>query len=77
MFNWMKLGKKDRTKFGRWLDNQGIFQAELENKSNLSRATISKLCNDHTYRPKFSTVVKITKGLKKLGKDVNEDDFWM
>lgn len=77
MFNWLNLGKTNRTKFGKWLDKQGITQAELEGKSKLSRATISKMCNDHSYRPKFSTVVQITKGLKKLGKNINENDFWM
>ncbi|HEK9103343.1 TPA: helix-turn-helix transcriptional regulator [Bacillus pseudomycoides] len=77
MFNWFNLGKTNRTKFGKWLDKQGITQAELESKSKLSRATISKICNNHSYRPKFSTVVQITKGLKKLGKNIKEDDFWM
>lgn len=77
MFDWLKLGKTNRSKFGKWLDRQGISQAELGEKSKLSRATISKLCNDHTYRPKFSTVVQITKGLRKLGKNIKEDEFWM
>lgn len=77
MFDWFKLGKTDRSKFGRWLDRQGISQAELVDKSKLSRATISKLCNDHTYKPKFSTITQIIKGLKKLDKNINENDFWM
>ncbi|MDA2440105.1 helix-turn-helix transcriptional regulator [Bacillus cereus] len=77
MFDWLKLGKTNRSKFGKWLDRQGISQSELGEKSKLSRATISKLCNDHTYRPKLSTIVQITKGLSKLGKKINENDFWM
>ena len=39
------LGKK-RTKFGRFLDRNGIAQIELERTSKLSTGTISKLCND-------------------------------
>ncbi|CDN38365.1 helix-turn-helix domain-containing protein [Bacillus thuringiensis] len=70
------LGKK-RSKFGKWLDRQGIQQIELEKKSKLSTGTISKLCSDGHYRPKISTIVKIVKGLKKLGKNIDENDFWM
>ncbi|EJV55918.1 helix-turn-helix domain-containing protein [Bacillus cereus] len=70
------LGKK-RTKFGRFLDSNGIAQIELERTSKLSTATISKLCNDKKYRPKFSTITLIVRGLKKLGKNIDENDFWM
>ncbi|MBJ8078871.1 MULTISPECIES: helix-turn-helix domain-containing protein [Bacillus cereus group] len=70
------LGKK-RTKFGRYLDSNGIAQIELERTSKLSTGTVSKLCNDKKYRPKFSTITQIVKGLKKLGKNIDEHDFWM
>lgn len=70
------LGKK-RSKFGKWLDKQGITQGELEKAAKLSRGTISKVCNDKEYTPKFSTISQITRGLKKLGKNINENDFWM
>ncbi|MCU5019943.1 transcriptional regulator [Bacillus paranthracis] len=70
------LGKK-RTKFGRFLDRNGIAQIELERTSKLSTGTISKLCNDKRYKPKFSTITQIIKGVRKLGKNINENDFWM
>lgn len=70
------LGKK-RTKFGRYLDSNGIKQIELERTSKLSTATISKVCSDKKYRPKFSTIAQIVKGMKKLGKNIDETDFWM
>ncbi|WP_336821275.1 helix-turn-helix domain-containing protein [Bacillus thuringiensis] len=70
------LGKK-RTKFGRYLDKNGIAQIELERTSKLSTATISKLCNEKKYRPKFSTIIQIVKGMEKLGKNIKEDEFWM
>lgn len=69
------LGKK-RTKFGHYLDSNGIAQIELERTSKLSTATISKVCNDKKYRPKFSTITLIVKGLKKLGRNIDERDFW-
>ena len=69
------LGKK-RTKFGKWLDQEGITQFELERKSNLSRGTISKLCNDKEYTPKISTISKIKKALDRLGVDSPPDDYF-
>ncbi|MGG3694313.1 helix-turn-helix domain-containing protein [Heyndrickxia ginsengihumi] len=76
MFSFFGLGK-DRTKFGRWLDREGITQLEIERRAKLGRATISRLCNDHEYRPKFSTVQKIRKALRELGRDVPDDYFNM
>lgn len=76
VMNVFGLGKK-RTKFGRYLDSNGIAQIELERTSKLSTGTVSKLCNDKKYRPKFSTITQIVKGLKKLGKNIDENDFWM
>ena len=71
----MNLDKK-RSNFGRWMDNQkDINKIELKRASNISRNTISKLCRDPEYRPRFSTVVKINQGLKKLGKDIDLNDF--
>lgn len=76
VINVFGLGK-NRTKFGRYLDSNGIAQIELERTSKLSTGTVSKLCNDKKYRPKFSTITQIVKGLKKLGKNIDEHDFWM
>lgn len=74
MFSFFGLGK-DRTKFGRWLDRKEITQIELEELSGLSRRTISRLCNDESYRPKFSTVTRIKKALKQLGETPPDDYF--
>ena len=71
----MKIGK-ERSNFGRWVDKQkDINKLKLERASNLSRMTISKLCSDPNYRPKISTVIKINQGLKKLGKNIDLNDF--
>lgn len=76
MFSFFGLGK-DRTKFGRYLDREGIKQIELEELSGLGRATVSRLCNDKDYRPKFETVTKIKKALKKLDREVPDDYLGM
>jgi transcriptional regulator with XRE-family HTH domain len=68
------LGKR-RTKFGRWLDREGIPQIELEERAKLGRATISRLCNDKDYTPRFETINKIRKALREIGRDVPDDYF--
>jgi hypothetical protein len=47
----------------------------LEEASNIGYATISKLCNNQSSLPRFSTIAKINRGLKELGKDINLSDF--
>ena len=74
MFNWFNLGKKSRSRFGKFLDEEGITQTELQKKSKLSQGTISKLCNDDDYQPKLSTIVKVRKALKALGVNPPDDD---
>ena len=63
------LGKK-RSRFGKWLDKQDITQGELAKKAKVGDMTISRLCNDDSYSPKYSTIIKIKNALNKLGKDV-------
>ncbi len=72
--NWFGIGK-DRTKLGRYIDQHGISQKELE-KSGVSRATISRLCSDDEHQPTISTARKIINFLKKLDSKVNYDDFF-
>jgi len=67
---------KPRTKFGKWIDREDIEQIELEKKSGLSRRTVSRMCNDKEYSPKYSTFHKLQKGLDKMGYDVDYEDFW-
>lgn len=64
---------KPRTAFGKWLDQQGIEQKEIEVGSKLSRPTVSKLANDKNFKPTTTTVGKIKMYLKKEGHDIN---FW-
>ncbi|TCJ05092.1 helix-turn-helix domain-containing protein [Cytobacillus praedii] len=69
------LGKK-RSKFGKWLDRKGISQLDLSKKSKVSRNTISEICNEKEHNPRISTWVKIEKALKRMGYDVNRNDFF-
>jgi transcriptional regulator with XRE-family HTH domain len=66
---------KPRSKFGKKLDKEKISQLDLEKEAKLSRGTISKLCNDDSYRPKHDTELKVKKALQNLGVNKPERFF--
>ncbi|MBU8905588.1 transcriptional regulator [Desertibacillus haloalkaliphilus] len=71
------LGKK-RTKFGEWLDKNDIQQIDIQKEAKVGHGTMSRMCNEKEYKPKFSTFEKVRRSLKsKWGKKVEYDDFWM
>ncbi|WP_042461328.1 helix-turn-helix domain-containing protein [Neobacillus dielmonensis] len=71
---WFGLGR-DRSKLGRYIDQHGISQKELE-KSGVSRATISRLCSDDTHQPTISTARKIIHFLQKYDSTIDYRDFF-
>lgn len=71
---WFGLGK-NRSKLGKYLDQHGISQKELE-KSGVSQATISRLCSDEDHQPTIGTARKIVNFLKKFDGSVKYDDFF-
>jgi putative transcriptional regulator len=74
--DWFSLGKK-RSKFGKFLDNNGISQQEVVKKSGVSKGTISRICQVHNDGPTLKNAQKVIKALRELtGKNVDYDDFW-
>nr|WP_306074236.1 transcriptional regulator [Neobacillus sp. 179.-C4.2 HS]MDP5194207.1 transcriptional regulator [Neobacillus sp. 179.-C4.2 HS] len=74
----MVMSFKRKSKFGKWIDEQkGVNTFELVRVSKLSKSTILKLCYDQDYRPRFSTIIKINQGLKKLGKEIDINEFFL
>jgi putative transcriptional regulator len=71
---WFGIGK-DRSKLGRYIDQHGISQKELE-KSGVSRATISRLCSSDEHQPNMSTARKLLNYLRKIDKRVDYKDFF-
>lgn len=69
------LGKK-RTKLGKYLDNRGMSQEWLSNKSKLSRETISQLCSKENKLPTMTTAKKILQALRQVDPKVKQTDFW-
>jgi hypothetical protein len=73
----MVMSFERRSKFGKWMDKQkGVNIFELVRVSKLSKSTIIKLCYNQDYRPRFSTIIKINLGLKKLGKEIDLNEFF-
>ncbi|MDC7783879.1 helix-turn-helix domain-containing protein [Priestia megaterium] len=73
--NWFGLGK-NRSKFGKWLDQHGIPQKVIAERSNVSKSTISNMCSDPKYMPSLKTASKVIKEVKKLDKSIKYEDFW-
>lgn len=72
----MKGKRKNRTRLGKWLDRNGIEQQELEEAANISRNTISRLCNNSQHTPSFKVVQKIMKAIKRVDSKAKITDFW-
>ncbi|OPH61746.1 hypothetical protein BC351_00450 [Paenibacillus ferrarius] len=68
---------KDRSRLGKFLDNNDITQEELKDSSGLSRDGISLLCKGKTnINPTENTMRKIVGALRRMGHDVDMEDFW-
>lgn len=70
------FGGKPRTKVGKWLDQRGISQEWLSQKTKISRNTISKIASDKDYSPKLPTVKKIMKAIKEVDPNAKSSDFF-
>lgn len=68
--------KKSRSKFGQWLDRQGVEQEEFSKKSKVSRNTVSKLCNDKEYIPSPKVMKKIMTSVRKIDSSKKMEDFF-
>lgn len=68
--------RKPRSKFGRWLDRQGMEQEEFSKSSKVSRNTVSKLCNDNNYIPSPKVMKKIMDTVRKFDKSKTMNDFF-
>lgn len=69
------LGKR-RSKFGKFLDRNGIIQEELSKASGVNRNSISRIAQNDSKAPSLKSATKLVKALKKEGYDVDYDDFW-
>jgi transcriptional regulator with XRE-family HTH domain len=66
----------NRSKFGRWLDREGITQSEFSERSGVSRNTIWRVCNTKGYIPTPRVMKKIMATVQKVDKTKDIDDFF-
>jgi hypothetical protein len=74
----LNLGK-DRSKFGRFIDNHLGYggQERVRELAKVSRPIITKVCSTNEYIPSGNTMKSLLSAVRKLtGKDVKADDFW-
>ncbi|MET1123047.1 helix-turn-helix domain-containing protein (plasmid) [Priestia megaterium] len=71
---WWKNPK--RSKFGKWLDSEGIQQTDFATKSKVSRNTVWKLCNDKNYIPSAYILKKIMNAVRKVDNNKHPKDFF-
>jgi len=65
-----------RSKFGRWLERNGVSQSDFAEESKVSRTTISKLCNNKEYIPSASTLKRIMRTARTIDKNKKANDFF-
>lgn len=69
---------KPRSKFGKFIDKEGIKQEWLVKETKLSRNAITRLCDGSRDDSKLyiETKQKVISALRKQGYDVRMTDFW-
>ncbi|MCL6443006.1 MAG: helix-turn-helix transcriptional regulator [Alicyclobacillus sp.] len=72
---WFGPGKP-RSRFGKWLDKNGITQQELSRRSGVSEDTISRLANNDSGRPTWRTQKRLLKVLREVDSEISTEDFW-
>ncbi|MCM3443989.1 MULTISPECIES: helix-turn-helix domain-containing protein [Metabacillus] len=70
------LTSTKKTKFGRYLDRNGIKQSWLAQKAKVSQGYISKLANDQELYPSIPVAKRIIKVLKQKDSYIEFDKFW-
>lgn len=73
---WFASMSRKRSKFGRWLDKNGISQSEVSRKSGLTQQTVNGLATGETKRPTRLTERKLRKALKEIDPNVSPSDYW-
>lgn len=68
---------KPRSKFGKFVDSNGISHGELVKQSGVSKDTVTKACSDDNYPLREITMNALVTAVRRItGKLVYKDDFW-
>lgn len=69
------LGKQ-RSRLGKYLDDNDIPQQWLVDETKLNKKTISQLASKDKPLPSGTTMQKILQALRKKDKSLRQEDFW-
>ncbi|HZG81231.1 MAG TPA: transcriptional regulator [Brevibacillus sp.] len=69
------LGKQ-RSRLGKYLDDNDIPQQWLVDETKLNKKTISQLASKDEPLPSGATMKKILQALRKKDKGLKQEDFW-
>jgi len=72
--SWWKNPK--RTKFGKFLDKEGITQMDFADRSGVSRNTVWRLCNIKGYIPTPVVLRKVMRAVIKIDHRKDFHDFF-
>lgn len=68
---------KERSKFGRFVDKNGISHGELVKKSGVSKDTVTKACNDDDCVLREISKTALVDAVNEItGKTKSINDFW-
>lgn len=67
---------KPRSRFGKWLDSQGIKHTEISKKSGVSMDVITELTRPGDRRPSWNTEKKLIRAVREYDAEVSAEDFW-
>lgn len=68
---------KNRSKYGKFLDKNGVTQEEISKYSGLNRETVTKASREDKPNMRGITKKALAEAARKAsGKKVKEEDFW-
>jgi len=73
---WFAGMERKRSVFGKWLDNKGISQTELSQRSGVASKTINSLATGDVGRPTRRTGQRLMDVIRKVDPGAKESDFW-
>ena len=73
---WFAGMERRRSRFGEWLEREGLSQLEVSRMSGVSQQTINGLATGDVKRPTRLTARKLMSALKEVDPEVTLGDFW-
>lgn len=69
------MGRR-RSRFGKWLDENGVSQSEISRRSGVSTRTVNALATGDVQKPTRLNGRKLMKAVREIDSDADICDFW-